>query len=506
VKCVGSLLKISPLSVEPLIGNFCAIFLFNIDHVDVSEFWKEVLETFVKLRQVPKLIAKLIISVSKNHELKVSELSLPVTEPLSEVFEGLPVAQIMEVWKTLLFHMKQDIVCENPSANMKSLLNCLFATFFTHICILDHAKSKSALSKIVELIKSTQSEAFDLLEDTSGFLEARRAFAELIVALCHFRGLDEDLKEVQEKAEKVYAGLSVEDRSDNQLPTELSDEEVIGLALFDKCDEERLSKISDYLLDIKPDVARHALENSSTLQTVFVAKTILKLADILDVDTSCEEIFKPFVKQPKKLFKVQTDPESVIKMLKKSYAFLDSCLANEMVNEDFSPTFYFSKSIQALELLPLENLTPILSNLCFITILTLISICSHEEVNDQLIKIFARCLETSRDPDFMRYLDPSKVLLWTSKLRYYNDPAILSASQKLLSRIIVKGIKEFASIWPNFTQNIDRLPLALKSLNNERSVGSAVTFMEALEKPLVYQDAAPEKLDLCRKHFQKFAK
>jgi hypothetical protein len=184
---VQGLLEINPWAIEYFVGQFCAIFLFNIDHVDVTEFWKNLLQTFVKLRQIPKLIAKLLIAVSKNEDLKVIRLSENITDPFAKIVESLPIAQVLELWKTFLFHLK--LVVETPgviSDHIKTLINSLMATFFKHVCIMHYSLPKSMLDKVCDLMKSTNDDILEKMGPEE-FLEVRVQYVELYVALNHFR-------------------------------------------------------------------------------------------------------------------------------------------------------------------------------------------------------------------------------------------------------------------------------------------------------------------------------
>ena len=73
VECVRILSEISPRNVEPNIGQICCSVLFNIDHVDCAAFFASIVDTYLKLRQVPKLVAKILIALTG--DIKVGELS-----------------------------------------------------------------------------------------------------------------------------------------------------------------------------------------------------------------------------------------------------------------------------------------------------------------------------------------------------------------------------------------------------------------------------------------------
>jgi hypothetical protein len=72
VECVQTLMQISARNVESDVGRICASVLFNTDHVAYEEFFATVVDTYVKLRQVPKLVAKIIMAVD---DVKVTELT-----------------------------------------------------------------------------------------------------------------------------------------------------------------------------------------------------------------------------------------------------------------------------------------------------------------------------------------------------------------------------------------------------------------------------------------------
>ena len=63
VECAEILLQICPSAVERDVGKICAAALFNVDGVDTDPLFSAVVDVYAKLRQIPKLVARILIAV-----------------------------------------------------------------------------------------------------------------------------------------------------------------------------------------------------------------------------------------------------------------------------------------------------------------------------------------------------------------------------------------------------------------------------------------------------------
>lgn len=111
VDCVMNLLVMNPAITEKYIGSFAAVILFNMDSVMTQGFSRLLMGTYHRMRQVPKLISRMLQAVGGNpSKIKVCELDTVFMEDFAECVIQLPLLKISELWKTLLFHVNRDIV------------------------------------------------------------------------------------------------------------------------------------------------------------------------------------------------------------------------------------------------------------------------------------------------------------------------------------------------------------------------------------------------------------
>ena len=116
VECAEALLQISPSAVERDIGKMCAAALFNVDGVDPDGLFSAVVDVYAKLRQVPKLVARILIAVKGgggSGGFRVRELSEHCKSHLGRAVARLPTGQVFDLWKTILFHIGDDSKDDN---------------------------------------------------------------------------------------------------------------------------------------------------------------------------------------------------------------------------------------------------------------------------------------------------------------------------------------------------------------------------------------------------------
>ena len=114
VECAETLLRISPSAVERDIGKMCAAALFNVDGVDPDGLFSAVVDVYAKLRQVPKLVARILIAVKgSSGGFRVRELSEHCISHLGRAVARLPTGQVFDLWKTILFHIGDDSKDDN---------------------------------------------------------------------------------------------------------------------------------------------------------------------------------------------------------------------------------------------------------------------------------------------------------------------------------------------------------------------------------------------------------
>ena len=111
VVCIMHLLRMSPQITQAYIGSLSASVLFSADKIHTEDYSRLVLNTYLKLRQIPKLVSKMLQAVGNNpKKVKTKPLDKVFPELFAECVLKLPLGQVPELWKTVLFHLKQDVV------------------------------------------------------------------------------------------------------------------------------------------------------------------------------------------------------------------------------------------------------------------------------------------------------------------------------------------------------------------------------------------------------------
>ena len=184
VSCLRALLAISPVTLEPSAGRLAATVLFNVDGVDPLPFWTELLHSFSKLRQVPKLVAKIFVSVTSDESEKDSlRTDSRCLSPFGSSVSSLSPAQVVDLWKTFLYHLAT--ANEGPAL---SLLEFLLPCFLRHAPVVGFSVPRTSLGKFSALLKDTLGILAD--KDVGSLPSVRAAAGELSLALSHYRGLE----------------------------------------------------------------------------------------------------------------------------------------------------------------------------------------------------------------------------------------------------------------------------------------------------------------------------
>ena len=496
VDCVRFLLQIHAGSLENQIGFLSALILFNVDGVNIENYFQDLISTYFKLRQLPKLIAKIFIALEKpdfNSEFK--NLSPKCIDAFEDHICQLPFGQIFELWKSFNFHLK------SKKKIVVGFVDDLMSAFLRSVCLIDHKVPGITCQKIAEFIKQTHE---ILKESKNNFAETRKELIELALMLKKYRkrqdleNLFQNVPKNSTIAKKIKICDQIEDLSSMEV------DEVVENFAFAKCDlnkdeiieatESLFKSPSDFIFD------QHLIEENVEIQKAIIINLIKFLEDRFDVDGGCEVVIKR-LKSGK--FLQNNDEESKKKVIEKVISALEEQLlsAKYSVNPDLDPKSYFLAPIRALNSLPLECLQESLNLTVIAILLMLISVCSHEEVVDDLIGILARCFDpVLRQSQFLRIADGSKLLLFMSRMKHYSlKSKNAESTQFLLTQSVVRYISDYAEKWSNFDQNFTKICDNLKNPKQcgQRSVLTAVLFAEALEKPLIFQDASEKKLKNC---------
>ncbi len=522
--CLRELLRLCPSAVEPHAGGLAVVVLFNIDHVDPEPLWRELLSTFVKLSQVPKLVAKMFMALSRKDKngakttVVVSTISSRCKDHFADAVVLLSVSQALELWTTFLYHLsngdaiKQQLA-EGTRTNVVNLADIFMSVFLAHIRVIDHTVPSTKLQKICDLITKTQ----EAISSSSPKMVAsiNSELIDLSLALMHFRGIDlsrvvssagcDDLQCLKSRCALGQAvnlpqeiklwPLAVKAKYLGIVGDSLEMADHINLA---SCLLQRGANETKECLKDNPAF----LENSSLHKAVLLS-IVTYVADVLDVDSVGEEVFRPLNKTSQVL--ANLSEKQLVSKVKKAFHLLECKMTGECTNPELDDKFYFNTPLGALELLPLENLDCVLNSLALLVTFSLLSVSTHEDVNERLFVVLARCLDpTYRQSDILSYLKGPKIMAWFSKVRYHRQSRHLEMSQAFIAQGIVKSISKFCDEDETFMSSISNLGACLATMENERCLSTVVSILEALEKPLIFKDAKEEKLRLCRSLLNKY--
>ena len=159
----------SPSVIEPLVGTLVVAVMSNVDLQD--EHMGKLMSLFQKLRQLPKLVARLLITVSKN-KLKLQWTPNTLSKFADNVVK-LPVGQLLELWKTFDFHMKNGNEFVTPSVDV------LMSTFISNSRLIEQSIPDITAEKVLSLVKNS----LEVASKTKEYPLVREALAEMSLIL-----------------------------------------------------------------------------------------------------------------------------------------------------------------------------------------------------------------------------------------------------------------------------------------------------------------------------------
>ena len=171
VSIAMALVHYSPSVIEPLIGTL-VVAVMSAPNVDAqNESMGQLMNLFQRLRQLPKLIARLLISVSKNK----SKLhwTQDILAKFAENVVKLPVGQLLELWKTFDFHMKNSNEFVGPTVDI------LMAQFISNSRLIEQAIPDITVDKVSTSLKNS----LDLASKSKEFPHAQEALTEMSLVL-----------------------------------------------------------------------------------------------------------------------------------------------------------------------------------------------------------------------------------------------------------------------------------------------------------------------------------
>ena len=166
-----------PLVIEPLIGTLSMTIMCLEQEDHRITLMCQILNLYQKLRQLPKLLARLLISLNKMDSSSTPNLRwhLDIVNCFSNKITNLPSGQLIDIWKTFEYHMKN-------SKNVTSTLETLFPVFLLSACIVDQSIPDSTMMKFEAMIKSNREVAENL-----SLPHVKNALEEVCITLMHTR-------------------------------------------------------------------------------------------------------------------------------------------------------------------------------------------------------------------------------------------------------------------------------------------------------------------------------
>ena len=181
-----NLAKYSPMVIEPLIGTLS----LSVIILKRSDFMCHLITLYHKLRQLPKLIARLLIAMDKSNlnpdQFVFDGQSL---QCFAEKVTTLPVGQVLDLWKTFDYHLKNAVT--NSENSLTTIIDQIMSTFVLNSCLVEQGIPDLTMDKILANIKTT----LELIQSKSSkFSKLENSLNEICIMLAHTRpGVFKDL-------------------------------------------------------------------------------------------------------------------------------------------------------------------------------------------------------------------------------------------------------------------------------------------------------------------------
>ena len=428
-----------PLVIEPLIGTLSTTIMSIDSKESKTKLMCELIGLFQKLRQLPKLIARLLIAVSKSDNSISFEWSQDILDCFAEKTVSLPTGQLVEMWKTLEFHIKSNSKILSPT------LDVLVPVFLLNACILEQNLPDPTMDKISKLIESTRG-AIEINEKL--FPNIRVALEEICVTLKHTRGLN--LADGQKITKLQKRKLESLDDSEGVKKIKLSwndikDNPTALKVTVDEMADNDLSPVIDQIIENKATFKMLVQENQQ-IQEMFIEKII---SEVMKMNPKMKCLKHLKTGNFEKITSLFTEVEHGIK--------IDN--SNQI--------------LEWLELLPLEHIQGKCESQVTILCIALI------KVDVVFAKSLARCLtSTFRSSSILKYLSVCKLLAFLS-MTAQDSPFY----KPILQSLIKLGLT-YSSPLNELSENADDFANKLKDLNDDNQVNVSVTLLESLSPVL----------------------
>ena len=438
-----------PIVIEPLIGTL-SMTIMCLDQEDQRiTLMCQILNLYQKLRQLPKLLARLLISLNKMDSSSTPSLKwhLDIINCFSSKIINLPSGQLIDIWKTFEYHMKN-------SKNVTSTLETLFPVFLLSACIVDQSIPDATMMKFEAMIKSNR----EVVVENLSFPNVKNALEEVCITLMHTRDENELIPDknfmsslqkrkrndiiatddVAKKAKFALKWKDIQDDPPNSWRATMSD-----------LDDEGILEAIKELLP-KNAISKYLVEDNPRIQHIIVSECIKHVQK----------------SNPKVNFlKHLTDDDDGCSL----EGLSSSCFVEFSNLEDIGNKDYLRNSI---DLLPLEYLQGKLEAR------TTILLISLAKVDVSFMSLIARCFTNAfRTSIVLKYLSITNLLEYFTTIQNspYHDQILVSAIKLGLT---------FQSPMDEMMSNSENFAKPLELLADDNKVNVSVMLLESLRPVL----------------------
>jgi len=450
VRIVHVVGKHHPLILEQLVGSLFVEY-FKLTERS-SSLLDVILEVMMKLRQLPKLLSKLLLQLRDSESTKEFSWKRGGLDSFGIALGTIPRVQYLEIWKTLNYHFEADILQHDSKIrvnNYVSVVVPLMATLFDNAQLVDHNLPTNLSVRVQDLIESSSNSLRAYLSNPEcsnlpreSVYDAISKLVELSRMFVNYRAvekcnsvsslLEELMAEIKlrgnfEKLSKEVLFLCEENKNLQNIHS-LSEIAASNLA----CDQESIKDMSNETLlkivSTSPSIPNPKLRESLRWCS---AVTYLLMSKI----NKYEIFFIPELEHWKPNFSLDS-------YLGKS---IGSCFPT-LMHSELKVSHVSIGDVQKLADLPVESLPPALKLGATFVCLSqmLISNSSTECIN-----LLSRCLETT---DLFRFVDAGKFLMLILEQ---------SASESLF-KALAASICRFSKPLKDVNDNWDALEAVLK--------------------------------------------
>jgi len=509
-KIVSIVGEAHPMLLEPLNSQILAVYLS--DECAPGTVFQVIVELMKKLRQLPKMVSKLLLYLRSINQLSVwSSKDLAV---FAEAIIKAPRVQSIEIWTTLLYHISNDCVPninEDSGRNMwkasAPLLSCLLNT----AQLADHNIPQPLAARVRGLVQNTLDQVLCKLMHHPFHSEDQIIFAELASSLINLTDLianyrDEEFENATKFKDSIIKLVLEQKRLDGFADVVIqvlcsggSVHDVDLWRTFHKqliANPKYFSQVFQFIpanyfsgvTEVELSVKCHGMRSATNSGVKFSGHSLYlafrKLRHI--------EILKSLDDIPQEMWTCPGDMQS---LQSKLGVAIEGCLQRLQLNEPLAGVSNKNKTLFSLDDLPscVETL-PKVQRLA-VTLLCLCRLkmgddgCSDEK---KFVQLLGRCLEGT---DLFRFMDAAKFSRW----------AVDRRMPKFLMQVLAKEFVRFNKMLSDMLLMFDLFSEDIIA-GHEDCQQLFICLLEEISKPLLDESTSTEKRSTAAKLAQLITK